>query len=250
MKTSAELESAQYGLIGVTQEARGLAPQTPYRFRLVANSEFEYQGKPEGGKTPGAEGMFKTGPAPVPQATTGSASAITATSALVSGTVNPDGQPATYAFELGVYNGAATQYGVVFSGPAGASAVPVEETLALTGLQPGVTYAYRIKVASGYGEATGQTMTFPTAGLPEVLPVATPLAMLAVPNIAFPKEPAKVTSKKLTRAQQLARALKACAKQPKSKRAACKRSARKKYVVSKKARKSGPRGKGAHRTRR
>jgi hypothetical protein len=42
--------------------------------------------------------------------------------------------------------------------------------------------------------------------------------------------PAKVTPKKLTRAQQLARALKACAKRPKRRRAACRRSARVKYA--------------------
>jgi hypothetical protein len=45
----------------------------------------------------------------------------------------------------------------------------------------------------------------------------------------------KLTPKKLTRAQQLARALKVCAKKPKSKRAACRRGARKKYVKTAKS---------------
>jgi hypothetical protein len=40
----------------------------------------------------------------------------------------------------------------------------------------------------------------------------------------------KATTKKLTPAQQLARALKACAKKPKSRRAACRRAAQKKYA--------------------
>jgi hypothetical protein len=55
-------------------------------------------------------------------------------------------------------------------------------------------------------------------------------------NFAAPK---KAAPKKLTRAQQLARALKACAKKPKSKRAACRRDAHKKYA---KAAKSTGRG--------
>jgi hypothetical protein len=225
------MESATYGEIGTTVEVTGLQPATPYGYRLFAESE--NTGKTTKRESIGSTGSFTTALAPAPQATTGQYSGVSATSAIVSGTVDPDGAPATYSFELGVYNGGATQYGVVFSGPAGASTAPVEESLALTGLQPGTTYAYRIVVKSGYGTAFGATVTFTTAGLPEVLVVPTVLGQLPVPNIAFPKEPAKVTPKKLTRAQQLARALKACAKKPKSKRAACKRSARKKYAVTK-----------------
>jgi hypothetical protein len=190
-------ESSLNGSIGTVQESEALQPQTTYSFRLVANNRFEYEGKPEGGDTLGAEGHFTTGASPVPSAQTGSASAVTATSALIAGTVDPDGQPAAYAFELGVYNGASTQYGIVLSGPAGASGAPVAETLPLSGLQPGVTYAYRIVVKSGYGEAIGATLMFTTEGLPSVLAVPSPLAQLAVPSIAFPAE-TKVTSTKKT----------------------------------------------------
>jgi NHL repeat len=234
-ETSAQ-ESAAYGKLATTLEATALQPATTYRYRLFAvnavNGAHQTAVNETGG-LPLPEGTFKTAPAPVPQAVTGAYSALSATSASISGTVNPDGQPATYAFEMGIYNGGATQYGVVFSGPAGASAVPLEESLALTGLQPGTTYAYRIVVKSGYGTAFGATVTFTTAGLPEVLVVHAVLAQLPVPNIAFPKEAAKATPKKLTRAQQLTRALKACAKKAKSKRAACRRSAHKKYAASK-----------------
>lgn len=44
--------------------------------------------------------------------------------------------------------------------------------------------------------------------------------------------PARATPKKLTRAQQLARALKACAKTPKSRRSACRRNVRAQYAKS------------------
>jgi hypothetical protein len=101
--------------------------------------------------------------------------------------VNPDGLSATYAFELGVYNGAATQYGTALSGPAGTGTIPIEETLALTGLQPGTTYAYRIEISNGYGSTTGATMIFTTTGLPSVLAEPPVLAQLPVPKISFPK---------------------------------------------------------------
>jgi hypothetical protein len=239
-----------YGKIGVTLEASGLQPAGTYHYRLYAEST-NRAGTEKQASLPGPEGSFTTAPAPVQQANTGLASAVRATSAIVSGTVNPDGLPATYTFELGVYNGATTQYGIVFSGPAGTSTTPVEETLALTGLQPGTTYAYRIAITSGYIKneshtIQGETKTFPTAGLPEVLPEASVLAQLPTPPITFPKTPAKVTPKKLTRAQQLARALKACTKKPKNRRAVCRHNAHAEYAASRKAHKSSPHRKETH----
>jgi hypothetical protein len=219
------VESPAYGALGSTVEVGGLRPSTLYRYRLVAKSQ--------AGEAKSGTGVFTTAPPPAVEAATEPAGAVTATSATVAGTVNPDGQTAEYAFELGVYNGAETQYGIVSSGSAGGGAVPVEESLALVGLQPGTQYAYRISAHSGNLTATGATLTFTTAGLPSVVAVPAVLAQLPVPDIAFPKEPANLTPKKLTRAQQLARALKACAKRPKSKRAGCRRSARKKYAASK-----------------
>ncbi len=152
-------ESSVYGQIGVVQEVVGLQPQTTYSYRLVADNEHEEAGHvAQGGETTGTEGHFTTGASPIPVAQTGSASGVGATSATIAGLVDPDGQPAVYAFELGVYNGPSTRYGVVFSGAAGASVTAVPESLELTGLQPGTTYAYRIVLKSGYGESTGQTV--------------------------------------------------------------------------------------------
>lgn len=192
------MSSGIYGETGVTVEARGLQAGTLYSYRISA--ENENQAKTERMASHGEgpqEATFTTAPAPVPSAQTGSFTGVTATSAIVSGAVNPNGLPATYAFELGVYNGADTQYGMVFSGPVAASSVPVEETLALTGLQPGTQYVYRITVSSGYIDneshtLRGEPVVFTTLGLPSVLqsPMAPP--MLSVPQIAFPQTP-KVT---------------------------------------------------------
>jgi hypothetical protein len=181
-----EEESSRYPAIGTTQEIRGLLAQTTYSYRLVASNEKEEAGKTIGGKAIGVEGTFTTGALATVQAATGSPSAITATSAVISGAVNPDGQPATYTFELGVYAGSATQYGVVFSGPTGTETTPVSESLALSGLQPGVTYAYKIAIHSGYGTAEGTPATFTTQGLPSVLAAPPVAGLLAIPAIPFP----------------------------------------------------------------
>jgi hypothetical protein len=238
VSSTAVLESKTYGRIGATLQATGLQPGTTYHYRLLASNEREVAGKTVGGRSSGAQGVFTTAPAPVPGAITGAASAITATSATIAGTVDPDGQPATYTFELGISEGAQTQYGTVLSGSAGAGTVAVTETLGLTGLQPGTTYAYRIKVASGYGTATGQTATFTTVGLSSVLGVPGALAMLAIPTIVFPATSVAGVSvpRSTASAQKLAKALRACRRERSRKqRAACEKRARKQYARSKQA---------------
>lgn len=212
-------ESAANEEVAVTQEVTGLQSGTTYHYRFVASNE-------NGQTSESTEGTFTTQPPVIPQAITGSTSAIRANSALISGQVDPDGQPAVYAFELGVYNATATRYGIVYTASAGAGTSLASQTLELSGLQPGRTYSYRINIESGYGSATGDAQMFTTLGAPAILPVATVLPQLATPEIAFPFAPASSQTKTLSRAQKLARALKACRKTPKRRRAACERTAR------------------------
>ncbi len=185
---SGVLQSSVYGETGATLEVKGLQPDTTYQYRLCATNA---AGKAvdEHGTFSIPEGVFTTAPASAPQAATGGFSALTATSVTISGTVNPDGQAATYAFELGLDQGSSTQFGVVRSGEAGAGITPVEEQLAVGGLQPGISYTYRITVKSSTGAVSGAPVTFTTTGLPSVLMVLTPLPMLAIPSIAFPAAP-------------------------------------------------------------
>ena len=196
------LESSQPAAVGVAQEVGGLTPGTPYVFRLVADNAFEREGAPEGGQSVGEEGHFLTPALASPSAQTGGVSAVGVTSALVSGTVDPDGQSATYVFELGVYAGSATQYGVVASGSAGSAAGPVGEVFALAGLQPGTTYAVRIVIRSAYagpaGEQAGEAVLFTTQGVPAELTAPSSLPLLAVPAIAFPTQTTGATSVKQT----------------------------------------------------
>ncbi len=243
-----------YGKLGVALEATGLQPATRYQYRLNAISQYGEGAVNEDGGSQLEQGVFTTAPAPLPEAHTGAYSALSATGATVAGIVDPDGLPATYAFEVGVDRGAGTQYGVASSGPAGAGSSAIEERLPLTGLQPGTTYAYRIAVSSGYIDNASHTVygapvTFTTAGLPAVLALSPILAQLPVPPVAFPKPTGSVKPKTLTRAQRLARALKACARKPRSKRAACRRGARKRYGTVGNARTGVRHRKGAHRKR-
>ncbi|HSZ69217.1 MAG TPA: hypothetical protein VK756_02535 [Solirubrobacteraceae bacterium] len=118
---------------------------------------------------------------------------------MISGSVDPGGQQATYVFELGVYTGASTAYGVVLSGTVPAETQPVGESEQLTGLQPGTAYAYRIVIRSGYGQATGTTTTFITEGLPTILTAPPTSSLLPTPNIAFPNPS---TASKKTKAKK------------------------------------------------
>jgi hypothetical protein len=228
--------SAAYGTIGTSAEMVGLAPSTTYAYRLVATNRLEET-------TVGAEATFTTNPASIPGVATGAYTVLGATSAIVSGTVEPHGVPTSYTIEAGIYKGASTQYGIVASGSAGSSEAPVPVSAALTGLQPGSTYAYQVTISSGYilnetHTLTGSPGRFTTPGLVAVLVPPPLLAQLAVPAIVFPPEmTVKAAPKKLTRAQRLADALKACAKRPKSRRTACKRAAHKKYEAGNKAKK-------------
>jgi hypothetical protein len=176
------LESNEYGKVGATLEARNLQPGVTYRYRLVATNGANEPGKP----TQGPEGTFTTSPSPAPQVETGPASSVTATSAVISGTVSSAGQTAAYTFQLGVYDGASTRYGIVLSASTDTDIAPVAKTLQLMGLQPGTTYAYKITIKDGYGEAEGAPATFMTAGLPSILTPPSPLVQLPVPKIQFP----------------------------------------------------------------
>jgi hypothetical protein len=190
-------ESSVYGSIAVVQEAGGLRPGSSYSFRLLAENEHEEAGHAmQGGSTVGTEGHFNTPALPAPIAETGVASEIGANTATISGLVNADGLASVYSFELGVYDGAATRYGIVSSGPAQASSTPSPVSLGLSGLQPGTTYAFRLALRSGYGESVGATITFTTEGLSAVLPVTPALAMLPVPNIELPTTANGGTGKK------------------------------------------------------
>ncbi len=199
--------------IGLT----GLTPSTTYHYALRASNQ--------AGTVTGPDGTFTTAPASPPGVTTGGASNITLTSATVAATIEAQGLETSYALELGPD----TSYGTSIYGEAGYAVEPVGVSVELQDLDPGTTYHYRFVAINSEGRVYGadQTFTTPPYSSPIMQPPTVPL--LAVPAIAFPAEEPTTTakSKPLTKAQKLAKALQACRKGKRSKRAGCEQRARK-----------------------
>ncbi|MCF7674164.1 MAG: leucine-rich repeat protein, partial [Akkermansiaceae bacterium] len=99
-------------------------------------------------------------PAP-PVVTTGTASGISAHTATLNGTVNPNGSPTAVQVDYGP----TTAYGNTASGTLSPNDgyAPREVTASVSGLDLGATYHYRIRATNGGGTSLGGDMTFTTA---------------------------------------------------------------------------------------
>jgi hypothetical protein len=152
--------------VPVSANLTGLAANTTYYYRLLASNAT--------GTTEGAPEHFLTLPNP-PVALTGEASAVTADSATIGGSVNPGSSgpnsDTTYYFQYGTDTRYSTQTPLV-AGDAGQGTSPVPETAGLAGLEPNTTYYYRIVAINNTGESQvvyGQGKSFKTTGTPPVL---------------------------------------------------------------------------------
>jgi hypothetical protein len=116
-----------------------------------------------------ATGTALAGP---PAATTGAASAVTATTATFNGTVLPNKETTTYRFEYGT----TTAYGS--QTPAGTTSgnAPKAVSADITGLAPSTTYHFRLVATNASGTATGADAQFttPAAGAAAVTIAAAP----------------------------------------------------------------------------
>lgn len=98
-----------------------------------------------------------------PAVSTGSATKITNTSAVLGGTVNPAGTHTSYQFEYGLTKA----YGVLTKvGSAGSGKSAAAVTSAVSKLIPGTTYHYRLLATNKYGTSSGSDRTFKTTGHP------------------------------------------------------------------------------------
>lgn len=93
-----------------------------------------------------------------PLVTTGGASAIAATTVTISATVNPQGYPTTARFEYGLTSAYGSSAIVTLSPANGYTAQQV--SAALSGLQAGKIYHYRIAASSSRGSSFGEDATF------------------------------------------------------------------------------------------
>ncbi|HTX29991.1 MAG TPA: hypothetical protein VMD09_01325 [Solirubrobacteraceae bacterium] len=98
-----------------------------------------------------------------PAVVTGATTNRTDTSAVLNGTVNPNGSSTTYYFQWGLTNGYGDNSKPASAGN-GTAAVSVKTTAA--GLIPGTTYHYRLDATNGAGTSLGKDRTFKTAGHP------------------------------------------------------------------------------------
>ena len=94
-----------------------------------------------------------------PAATTGTAAAISASSADVTATTNPRTVSTSYWVQ---YGDSAAFGATTPSQAAGAGATDVTSTVSLTGLLPGTTYYYRTVADNEWGRVNGATLTFAT----------------------------------------------------------------------------------------
>jgi hypothetical protein len=219
-----------YGTITIApQTIQNLSPGTEYHYRLVAENAF--------GSVEGPEQTFKTLPASAPSIGGAAVSEVGQFAASVSTSIDPQGLATNYEVELEIEGSTMP----VTAASVGAGNEPVEVTYTLSSLAPGTAYQIRVVAWNAAGETESQTQSFTTQSIPsDTLTQPLTLVLVSVPRIAEAKEPAlvKPTTKTLTRAQKLAKALKACKKEAKGKRAGCEKAARKKYAPVKRAKKA------------
>ena len=102
--------------------------------------------------------------AATPTATTGSAAAVTYSSAILYASVNPGGESTTYGFEYGTTSSYGTKTSMQ---PAGNGTITIPNiSQSITGLQAGTVYHYRIVATNSSGTAYGKARTFTTAKIP------------------------------------------------------------------------------------
>jgi hypothetical protein len=136
-----------------------------YHYRVVAQNST--------GTARGSDAVFTT--LVPPGATTGAATGIGTTTATLNGTVDPNSRDTTFYFEYGT----STSYGTkTAEKSAGSGASPQNEAVAISKLQVGKTYHFRIVAKSDAGTTTGADATFTTSSAPVAVTVdASPVAV-------------------------------------------------------------------------
>ena len=153
--------------IAVTANIGGLTGSTSYHYRIVATSS--------GGTTSGSDGIFTTSAAPTVVA--GAATGISSAVATLNGSVNPNGQATTYYFEYGKD----TNYGSKTTVTnAGSGSSPITVSAAISGLQSGQSYHFRLDATNGAGTSLSGDMSFVAAASATPAPAVTTRAATSI----------------------------------------------------------------------
>jgi hypothetical protein len=230
------LEGADYATHPVQLLLEELTAGTTYDVAVVASNEL--------GSTTGPSGSFTTSAATPPIAITGSAEGISQQSARLDGSVDTRGLQVSSQFELGTTPGAGTLLpAAVTSGSGNVQTL----SLGLSGdLLPGTTYYYRVVASSRDGVSYGSEQSFTTSTFApsfssSSVPAPIPYSTISELDAKEAKETPKATHVP-TRAEKLAKALKACQRKPKKQRPACERRAKKQYSAKAKTKPKAKRG--------
>jgi hypothetical protein len=150
--------NAGAGTVGVSVSANltGLKAGTTYHYRVVANNA--------AGTSRGGDAVFTT--LVPPDVTTGAATGISASSATLNGTVDPNGRSTSYYFDYGT----STSYGTKTGSKSAGSATSAQAaSTGISGLAAGRTYHFRIVATSDAGTTVGKDVTFTTSSAPTVV---------------------------------------------------------------------------------
>ncbi len=139
-----------------SQAITGLTAGTEYHFRLIATSST--------GTTYGVDKTFKAAMIGAPTAITEPATDVTATEAIIHGSVDPDTFATTVQFEYGL----TSSYGTTVPATAesaGSGIAYIAEGYTVVGLKSNTTYHFRMVAKNSDGTSDGQDATFTTAAL-------------------------------------------------------------------------------------
>jgi DNA-binding beta-propeller fold protein YncE len=142
------------GAVAVSDHLSGLDPFQNYRVRLVAANDATQSVSPD---------VRLSTVAAAPAVQTLPPTDVTMTGAEMYGTINAFGQATTYHFEYGSDTSYGLRVPVGRDVSAGVGRAPRPVSAPLSGLQPGVTYHYRLVAENATGTTAGGDQLFTTA---------------------------------------------------------------------------------------